>query len=315
MTEPCDLTAVDRPGLQQLATAFVVHERTTDDALRSAVTVMCASHPQQPEQPPAPSTLMGVQWAPVMPAGGGLAEWEQRTGHPADVIRCFPAGKTGVDGLKAAKAAAAARPGVPLVVSSLVTGRGVDLVALAQAHQALAVGTGARVWAIMDAEPEHERGRGYTEAQFCATYTQWVAAHEKYAPDVECRILNLTGYQFAQRIDRFASIHGDLAIVAVDPYWRAGKPSAIQASERDLADAVDWATSRSLPTAWGEWGCDPGAGAEDRIARAFAAIADYQPVFAPYLQLVGAWDHKLVADSEFAAYRAGLDRLADTQGA
>jgi hypothetical protein len=307
MTEPCDLTAVDRAGLQQLAAGFVAHDLTTDAALRDAIAVMCASHPA-PEQPAPPSTLMGVQWGPVMPSGGGLGEWEQRTGHPVDVIRCFPAGQTGTGGLKAARQATAARPGVPLVVSSLVTGRNVDLDALAREHQALTA-TAGRAWAIMDAEPEHERGRSYTEAQWCDTFTRWVAAHEKYAPDVECRILNLTGYQFAQRIDRFASIHGDLAIVAVDPYWRAGKPSAIQASERDLADAVDWATSRSLPTAWGEWGCDPGAGAEDRIARAFAAIADYAPVWAPYLQVVGAWDHKLVADSEFAAYRTHLTNL------
>ena len=75
MTEPCDLTAVDRPGLQQLATAFVGHERTTDDALRSAVAVMCASHPQQPEQPPAPSQILaGV----IVPAGGDA--WVQPVG-------------------------------------------------------------------------------------------------------------------------------------------------------------------------------------------------------------------------------------------
>ena len=52
-----------------------------------------------------------------------------------------------------------------------------------------------------------------------------------------------------------------------------------------------------------------------RAPDAFAAVADYQPVFAPYLQLVGAWDHKLTAEAEFTAYRAGLDRLANTQAA
>lgn len=312
MTEPCDLSTLTDGQVADLVANLAPHapRDVNEDAARHQWAAIEAA-----QAPPAREVLLGcLRWPDMSSVGRGtdLAAWREQTGS-LDVIRCYPAGKTGTAGMSEARKAVEFDPTVPLVVSSLVTGRNVDVEALAREHQTLADKVNAArtqagldpspMWAIMDAEPEHERGRAYTEAQWCDQFLRWADAHDRLAPSVEARVLNLTGYQFTKRIDRFAKIHGELTVIAVDPYWRT-KASDIQAGEADLTDAVDWAEAHGVRTAWGEWGIDPGPGSLDRIDRAFRFVASSKPVFAPYFQLFGAWDSRLTTADDFAHYRA-----------
>jgi len=273
---PCDLAPLTRDQLQQLGHAFVNHDDTTDAALRNALTVMCASHPT-PEQ--APPVLRGVT---VSAAGWpAVADFQTNT-LPLQMLRCFPAGKTLAASLSQVDAAIDRHPGVGVMWSTFMAGRSFTDGQVAEFAQAIRARADRLPWLdiAVDAEPDR-KDRSYTVPQFVAGLERLKTA---VGPHPKIRwVLNLTGYQFTQRIGAYTAAIPHVDVLAVDPYWKNDlKPDPVQGGRQDVIDAADWAKNAGLAFAFGEWGAQRGANQATNLHLAFDVIDLVRPDRIPY---------------------------------
>jgi hypothetical protein len=234
---------------------------------------------------------------------GSVADFEAKTKVPLRLIRCYPAGKLLEPSLSQCWRAVTEYPNAAIVFNPLLAGRGltVDQVeAFAKQIGAVAHRT-PRFIVCPDAEPDR-KDRSYRDSEFVWWFTVLANALKRRAPHVELS-LNLTGYDFANRIRRYDPVKGLYSILSLDPYWTA-KPNAVQGTTTDLRTAVEWCKGHGKRLALAEWGAE--GGDPILLADALSWIRRNDVDFSAYYHESNApIPGALTTPEAFAVYRAG----------
>lgn len=248
----------------------------------------------------------------IVPAAGwtAVADFEANTA-PLTMIRCFPAGKTLTASLHQVDGAISRYPEAGVMWSTFMAGRNFSDAQVAEFARQIRARADQLPWLdiAVDAEPDR-KDRSYTVPQFVAGLERLKAA---VGPHPKIRwVLNLTGYQFTQRIGAYAAAIPRIDVLAVDPYWKNDlKPDAVQGGKQDVIDAAEWAGARGLAFAFGEWGAERGANQPANLNLAFDVIDDVRPDYFPYFHDVGGSGHGCWIDSDasWTVYRTRLAAL------
>ena len=241
--------------------------------------------------PPAVDPTLGGDPLPgtIVPAQGAwstVADFESNT-VPLEMIRAFPAGKTLTPSLAQVDGAIQRYPGTGVMWSTFMANRNFTDAQVAEFARAIRARAYQLPWLdiAVDAEPDR-KDRSYTVAQFVEGFARLKAA---VGPHPKIRwVLNLTGYQFEQRIGAYRNVLPLVDVLAIDPYWNNDmRPNSIQGGNQDIIDAAEWAEANGKAFAFGEWGAQVGANQSRNLDLAFDAIELTRPEYFPYFHDVG----------------------------
>lgn len=247
-----------------------------------------------------PSTLWGCAVPNTANPWADLDTFETRTG-PLDIVRAYPGPKYLTASLNQAATALTRKPGRGIIFNPHIAGQNFTDAQLIQfAKDIEAIATKVPFFGVApDAEPDRT-DRPYTTAVFISEFIRFSIILAQYAPHA-VMILNLTGFNFAQRIGDYAALLPYYTILAVDIYWEL-KDKGVKAN-LDFTDAAGWAKNNGKRFGGAECGvenADPAL-----IAAAFKTVKAAKPAFFVYFQSPGTLKTPLVSDASFAAYKAG----------
>lgn len=235
---------------------------------------------------------------------GPVTEFQNRSGVPLGLIRCYPGPKVLADGLASVRKAISLFPGRAICWNSKTAGRGHSQAQMTAFVKAIEVEAAKvpRFFLVPDAEPDR-KDRTYTDDEFMASFTTLARLCKELAPHVEIS-LNLTGYDFKNRIGRYRKIKPLYQILSLDPYWTR-TANAVQGTTQDLAVAAYWAAMNHKKLALAEWGAEGGDPGWLKVGLDW--VRQHNAEFSAYYQEDNApIPAALHTPEAFAVYRAGV---------
>jgi hypothetical protein len=213
-------------------------------------------------------------WAPV-------AEFQTKTGRPIEITRVYP-GSRPLGDLSPVKKSISLYPNAGVCFNPKLAGKPLTQTQIddfAKMCQIEATKVPSFVL-VPDAEPDRV-DRPYNATEFCNKFIMLSQACANFAPDVEVS-LNLTGYDFMNRIGNYDRIRNLYDTLSLDPYWKTTTPSTVQGGTKDLQDAQTWCKIYGKKMALAEWGVEGGDSL--LLAKAMTFIRGLDIAFSCYYQ-------------------------------